>query len=137
MELKTLISLYIKLKLRENGFLPNEFFPVLESSEKEILSAALVICSEIEEDARFSDVLSPFRRFGIELETFNVVVEELLVSEMNWPRVMSLVSLTGVLAIECMERGDEHKVDFIQDWAGAFAEEKMNPWIENNGGLVL
>ena len=137
MELKTLISLYIKIKLRENGLLSNENFPVLEGSEKEILSATVVICSEIEEDASFSDILAPFRKFGVELEIFNTVVGELLVDELNWPRVMSVVSLAGTLAVECMERGDVHKLDFIQDWAGDFAEEKMNPWIETNGGLVV
>ena len=58
MELKTLtcIALYIKIKLRENGLSLNEKFPVLEGSEKEILSAIVVICSEIEEDNSFSDI---------------------------------------------------------------------------------
>ena len=129
MELKTLtcLSLYIKIKLRENSLSLNENFPVLEGSEKEILSATVVICSEIEEDASFSDILAPFRRFGVELEIFNTVVGELLVDELNWPRVLSVVSLAGALAVVCTERGDEHKIDFIQDWAGVFAQEKTNP----------
>ena len=51
-------------------------------------------------------------------------MKELIVDELNWPRVMPVVSLAGTLAVECTESGDVHKIDFIQDWAGVFAEEK-------------
>ena len=137
MELKTLISLYVRIKLKENGSLPNEQLPEQEDLEKEILSATLEICSEIEHDARFPEILAPFRSYGIELEIFSTVVEQLLDDGLNWPRVMSVVSLVAALAVECMERGDLHKIDLIQDWASAFSEERVNPWIESNGGLVV
>ena len=137
MDLKTLISLYINIKLRESRLLNNKHFPVLEGSEKDILSAAVAICSEMESDARFTDVVTSFRRFGVEKNRFNAVLEQLLIGELNWPRVMSVVCLTGALAVLCTERGNEHKIDFIQDWAGSFAEEKLNPWIKANGGLVM
>ena len=137
MELKTLIWLYINIKLRENGLLSSEHVPMLEDSEKDILTAAVAICSELEHDPRFTDIVASFRSFGVEMATFNTVVKELLCGELNWSRVMSVVSLAGALAVVCTERGDEHKIDFILDWAGVFAQEKMNPWVKANGGLVV
>ena len=91
----------------------------------------------MERDARFTDVVTSFRRFGVEKDRFNAVLEQLFIDELNWPRVMSVVCLTGALAVLCTERGNKHKIDFIQDWAGSFAKEKLNPWIKANGGLVM
>ena len=137
MELKTLIWLYIKFKLREDGLLNGQQFPVLEGSENDILSTAIAMCFEIEQDPNFPVILASLRNFGVERETFSTVIEQLLVGELNWHRVMSVVSLAGALSIECAQRGDVHKIDLIQDWAGVFAQEKMNSWVKANGGLVV
>ena len=137
MELKTLIWLYTKFKLREDGLLNDQQFPVLESSENDILSTAIAMCLEIECDPNFPVILASIRNFGMERMTFSTVIEQLLVGELNWHRVMSVVSLAGALSVECAQRGDVQKIDLIQDWAGGFAQEKMNPWVKANGGLVV
>lgn len=64
-----------------------------------------------------------------------MVLDQLLIGELNWMRVMSVVTLSGSLAVECMNRGEEHKIDLIEDWASSFADTKLRHWIERNGGL--
>lgn len=135
MEFKTLISIYTNFRLRKNGFLGRDC-AVSAESQKEIFQAVLNICAQLERDARFSDVLTSFRKFGITKESFITVLEQLLIGELNWMRVMSVVTLSGALAVESMNRGEEHNIDLIQDWASSFADTKLRHWIERNGGLV-
>lgn len=134
MEFKTFISIYINFRLRKNGFL-NRGCSICSESQKEIFQAVLNICAQLERDARFSDVLTSFRKFGITKESFIMVLDQLLIGELNWMRVMSVVTLSGSLAVECMNRGEEHKIDLIEDWASSFADTKLRHWIERNGGL--
>lgn len=135
MELKGLISLYTEIKLRESGFINTSSYSTLENSDKEILKAAMSVCSKLEHEPRFSDVLKSFSTFGIQKESFRVVLKQLLVGELNWARVMSVVALTGALAVQCMENGEEHKIDFIVDWSSYFAETELKNWIDLNGGM--
>ena len=136
MEFKSLISFYIDMKLRKSGLIHNRNKVRVPDDEKDILQAALSICAQMEHDDRFADVLTSFRKFGITKETFLTVLDQLLVGDLNWARVLSVVSLSGELAVQCMENNEEHKIDFIQDWASSFAEVKLEHWIETHGGMV-
>ena len=62
-------------------------------------------------------------------------MDQLLIEELNWARVLSIVALSGSLAVQCAEKGEEKKIDLIQDWAASFAEEKLATWIEANHGM--
>ena len=55
------------------------------------------------------------------------------VAEIRSQRVLSIVALSGSLAVRCAEKGEEKKIDhLIQNWAASFAEVKLAPWIEAN-----
>ena len=93
------------------------------------------ICAQLESDVRFSDTLEYFRRFGVSRDAFQVVLDQLLIGELNWAHVFSIVALSGSLAVQCAEKGEEKKIDLVRDWAASFAEVKLAPWIEANHGM--
>ena len=62
-------------------------------------------------------------------------MDQLLIGELNWARVLSIVALSGSVAVQCAEKGEEKKIDLIQDWAASFAEVKLAPWIEASHGI--
>ena len=62
-------------------------------------------------------------------------MDQLLIGELNSARILSIVALSGSLAVQCAEKGEEKKVDLIRDWTALFAEVKLAPWIEANHGM--
>ena len=72
---------------------------------------------------------------GVSRDTFQVVLDQLLIVELNWAHVLSIVALSGSLVVQCAEKGEEKKIDIIEDWAASFAEVKLAPWIEANHGI--
>lgn len=137
MDLRELISYYIDLKLEKAGTVlaRNAGYRNLSDTDKEVLQGVLTICSQLENDNRFTDVLASFHEFGISQETFLVVLDQLLIGELNWARVMSVLTLSGALSVQCGEIGEENKIDLIEDWANSFAEVKLRSWIDSNNGM--
>ena len=103
-------------------------------ADRDIFEGVSKICAQLESDVRFSDTLEYFRRFGVSRDAFQVVLDQLLIGELNWARVLSIVALSGSLAVQCAEKGEEKKIDLVRDWAASFAEMKLAPWIEDNHG---
>ena len=138
MDLRELISYYIDLKLEKTGTMlaKNTGYRNLSDADKEVLQSVVTICSQLENDSRFTDVLASFHKFGISKETFLVVLDQLLIGELNWARVMSVLTLSGALSVQCRDIGEENKIDLIEDWANSFAEVKLRPWIDSNNGMV-
>ena len=93
------------------------------------------ICAQLESDVRFSDTLKYFRKFSVSRDAFQVVLGQLLIGKLDWAHVLSIVALSGSLAVQCAEKGEEKKIDLIQDWAASFAEVKLALWIEANHGM--
>lgn len=137
MDLRELISYYIDLKLEKTGTMlaKNTGYRNLSDADKEVLQSVVTICSQLENDSRFTDVLASFHKFGISKETFLVVLDQLLIGELNWARVMSVLTLSGALSVQCRDIGEENKIDLIEDWANSFAEVKLRPWIDSNNGM--
>ena len=138
MDLKTLIAYNIDFQLEKTGYsrTRDSNYRNFSRADEEILQAALKISSQLENDARFSGILASFQTFGVSKESFLYVLDQLLVGEINWARIMSVVTLSGTLAVQCMENNEEYKTDLIQDWASSFAEVKLKIWMDNNNGLV-
>ena len=137
MQLKSLIAYNIKVQLEKHGY-PRTPADIgkLSRADDELLQAALKLIRQLENDARFSTVLATFHTFGINRDSFLVVLDELLVGEMNWARIMSIVAISGALAVMCMENGEDFKTDLIQDWTVSFTEVKLKKWMDNNNGMV-
>ena len=136
MDFKTLISYYMDIKLRKVGVVLNGHIIEVSENEKDILKVVEKLCAQMEGDARFEDILLSFRKFGVSKETFLTVLDQLLIGDLNWSRVLSVIALSGELAVQCVERDEEHKIDLIQDCAIAFADVKLKDWIVRQGGLV-
>ena len=54
-------------------------------------------------------------------DAFQVILDQLLIGEINWARVLSIVALSGSLAVQCAEKGEEKMIDLIRDWTASFA----------------
>ena len=137
MSLNRIISFYITVRLKECECLDNEYLEKAACSNGEKYYRVVKICQEMEEDCRFSDVLGVFRIFGVSESCFIKVLDQLLDGEMNWARVLSVVTLTGALAVHCRENGDEEKITEIRNWADSFLDKNLKNWIEDNGGVVI
>lgn len=135
MDLKNIITYNINFQLEKRGHRGTELIKHVAAADKDFFETVIKISSHFESDIRFSDVLTSFNKFGVSEDTFLVVLHELLIGELNWARVLSVVALSGALAVQCAENGEEHKIDLIQDWTSSFAEVKLRPWIENNNGM--
>ena len=136
MNLKEIITYYIDLQLEKSGHPALRTCKNLPTVDKGVFEDVLKLCAQLESDVRFSDILEYFLKFGVSKETFLVVLDQLSIGELNWARVLSVVTLSGTLAVQCAENGDDSKIDLIQDWATSFAEVKLGPWIEANDGIV-
>ena len=135
-DLREIIACYIDFQLEKSGHPALRTCKQLPSADRDVFKDVSKLCARLESDARFSDILESFRKFGVSQETFLVVLDQLLIGELNWARVLSLVALSGTLAVECAENCEYNKIDLIQDWATSFAEVKLGPWIEANDGMV-
>ena len=78
-------------------------------ADRDIFKGILRICAQLESDVRFSDTLEYFRKFGVSRDTFWVVLDQLLIRELNWVRVLSIVALSGSLAVQCAEKRGRKK----------------------------
>lgn len=137
MSVNRIISYYITVRLNENGCLDSDYFERVTYSDRQKYYRIVKLCHEMEEDDRFSEVLDLFRISGVNETGFIQVLDQLLHGEMNWARVLSIVTLSGALAVHCKENGEEEKIQDIRDWGNSFLDENLKVWIENNGGAVI
>ena len=99
--LKDIITCYVDFCLGRSGYPP-------PPSDRDIFEGVLRICAQLQSDVRFSNTLEYFRN-GVSRDTFRVVLDQLLIGELNWARVLSIVALSGSLAVQCAEKGEEKK----------------------------
>ena len=135
-DLREVIACYIGHQLEKSGHPAFRTCKWLPSTNKDVFEDVSNLCARLESDTRFSDILESFRKFGVSQETFLIVLDQLLIGELNWARVLSIVALSGTLAVQCATQGEENKIYLIQDWATSFAEVKLGSWIEANNGMV-
>ena len=133
--MREIITSYIDTRLERSRYPELKMCKDHSPADRDIFEGVLRICAELQSDPRFSNTLHYFRKFGVCRDTFQVVLDKLLIGELNWARVLSIVALSGSLAVQCAEKGEEKKIDLIQGWVASFAEEKLAPWIEDNHGI--
>ena len=133
--MREIITSYIDSRLGRSGYPELQICKEHSPADRDIFEGVLRICAELQSDLRFSDTLEYFRRFYVSTDTFQAVLDQLLIGELNWARILSIVALSGSLAVQCAEKGVEKKIDLIQDWAASFAEVKLAPWIEASHGI--
>ena len=109
--MRKIITSYIDSRLGRSGY------PELKYAKTILLptgtfSKVLRICAELQSDLRFSNTLDCFRKFGVSRDTFQVALDQLLIGELNWACVLSIVALSGSLAVQCAEKGEEKKTLF-------------------------
>ena len=134
-DLREIITCYVDFRLGWSRYPELKICKDHSPADGDIFKGILRICAQLESDVRFSDTLEYFRKFGVSRDTFRVVLDQLLIGELNWARVLSIVALSGSLAVQCAERGEEKKIYLIQDCGASFAEVKLAPWIEANHGM--
>ena len=109
------ITSYIDSRLGRSGYPELKICKEHSPADRDIFEGVLRICAELQSDLRVSDTLEYFRRFYVSTDTFQVVLDQLLIGELNWARILSIVALSGSLAVQCAEKGVEKKKDLIQD----------------------
>ena len=107
--LKEIITCYVDFRLGRSGYPELKICKDHSPADRDILEGVSKICTQLESDVRFSDTLVYFRRFGISRDAFQVVLDQLLIGELNWARILSIVALSGSLAVKCAGKGEEKK----------------------------
>ena len=130
-DLRQIITCYVDFRLGGSGYPELKICKDHSPADRDIFEGVSEMCAQLESDLRFSNTLEYFRKFGVIGDAFQVVLDKLLIGELNWARVLSIVALSGSLAVQCAERGEEK----IRDCAASFAEVKLAPWIEANHGM--
>ena len=134
-DLREIITCNVDFRLGGSGYPELKICKDHPPADGDIFKGILRICAQLESDVRFSDTSEYFRKFGVSRDTFPVVLDQLLIGELNWALVLSIVALSGSLAVQCAEKGEEKNIDLIRDWAASFAEVKLAPWIEASHGM--
>ena len=67
---------------------------------------------------------------------YRTVAENTLGSEINWGRIISFMTFTGLLAALLIQRGQERKIESLLGWQLLFIEDICHAWIEKHGGWV-
>ena len=60
-------------------------------------------------DLRFSNTLEYFRKFGVSRDTFQVVLDQLLIGELNWERVLSMWLFQEVWRSSVLKKGKKKR----------------------------
>ena len=103
--MREIITSYTDSRLGRSGYPELKICKDHSPADRDIFEGVSKIRAQRESDVRFSDTLEYFRRFGVSRDMFQVVLDQLLIGEFNWARVLSIVALSGSLAVQCAEKG--------------------------------
>ena len=120
--MREIITSYTDSRLGRSGYPKLKICKDHSPADRDIFEGVLRICAQLQSDLRFSNTWDYFRKFGVSRDTFRqsiLVLDQLLIGELNWARVLSIVALSGRLAVQCAEKWEEKKIDLIQDWAAS------------------
>ena len=140
----SLVYYYIPFRLRTKlphsmlAGLPRDFL-IPPSNPSELQSLLAKLCLEIEEEhSQFFDDIS--RKLSITIEnarsTFMSVAKEIIADGINWGRVISIFTFTGVLCDHFMVQKQPQVVLEVSSALCSFLNEHVMPWINKNGGWV-
>ncbi|CAH3104385.1 unnamed protein product [Pocillopora meandrina] len=67
--------------------------------------------------------------------TFVGIADEIFQNGENWGRIVAFLAFGATLAVHCAQKEDlASNIDNIVDWVSAYMNEKLSPWIDDNGG---
>ena len=72
----------------------------------------------------------------VSTEIFNEPPSHTAIESINWGRICSLFTLTGLLAVYCAQNNMEDMLGRVADWLVLFTMDRLRPWILLNGGWV-
>ena len=108
-DLREIITCYADSCLGGSGYPELKICKDHSPADRDIFEGVLRICAQLQSDLQFSNTLEYFRKFGVSRDTFQVVLDQLLIGELNWARVLSIVALSGSLAVQCAEKRGRKK----------------------------
>lgn len=130
---------FIITQLREAGFteIAEELEPVSNPNDPvhEAFHAIAVTLSEERED-QFADMLSTLGMDENSLKhTYDTIVAELFKGQTHWGKIVTFIVFTSHMVLHCARRESlRHKVPQIVEWTDAVMHEKLQCWVQEQGG---
>jgi len=130
---------YIITQLRNNGFkdLANSL-PQVPNPDDPIHGALQKIAATLNEERQeqFDDMLLYLNLTSDNLkETFDSIVNEMLRDSKNWGRIITFVVFVSHLVLYCArQKALYQRVPEVMQWTDSAVQEKMQGWIEKQGG---
>ncbi|KAL3831508.1 hypothetical protein ACJMK2_023249 [Sinanodonta woodiana] len=130
-----IVSDYINYKLKKDGFVWSTS-PKITGPDNEVMLTVRRICDEFEErcSKQFRDMYSNCAQVDVTADSVFKVYEELIGKELNWGRVVGILTFSGIMARQCMVSGQASKVDYIVDWTCEFISQRVEPWTREHNG---
>lgn len=69
-------------------------------------------------------------------QSFENVMDEVFRDGVNWGRIVGLFAFGGALCVECVEKEMSPLVARIVEWMTVYLDERIEPWVESQGGWV-
>ena len=143
-ETENLVFDYVGYRLRAKFMqsclrgLPREIVvPPSQPSNKAYTLRNLALTLESQHEQLFQQI-----RFKVDLSqlqgkiNFHSIAEEMFSTEVNWGRIVSLITFTGVLAHHFVEQKRPEMVCEVIHWLLEFIRAHLIAWIIANGGWV-
>nr|WNN92813.1 Bcl-2-like protein [Sinanodonta woodiana] len=135
LNMNCIVSDYINYRLKKAGFnWPTS--PQCTLPDNEVLVTVRRICDEFEErvSKQFPDLCSSYAKIDVNADSVNKIYEETIGNELNWGRVVGILTFSGIMARQCMVSGQANKVDYLVDWTCNFISKKVEPWTREHNG---
>ncbi|XP_056875741.1 bcl-2-like protein 1 [Takifugu flavidus] len=78
--------------------------------------------------------LSPYVAVTRNKAGFNKVMDDMFRDEINWGTVVGLFVVGGATYVQSFEGGASEPVCHVADWMTDYLDQRINPWIESQGG---
>lgn len=65
-----------------------------------------------------------------------MIMDHIFEDQIHWGRIVGLFVIGGAMCVHCVENNKGELVCHIADWMTAYLDERLNPWIQSQGGWV-
>uniref|UniRef100_A0A3B3VA37 BCL2 family apoptosis regulator BOK a n=1 Tax=Poecilia latipinna TaxID=48699 RepID=A0A3B3VA37_9TELE len=73
---------------------------------------------------------------GVVSDAFMAIAADVFSTGVTWGKVVSLYTVAGSLAVDCVRHGHPAMIDTIVDCMGEFVRKSLTPWLKKRGGWV-
>lgn len=81
-------------------------------------------------------VLSSYLDLNVDHQKFKDLMDQIFSDNTHWGLVVGLFVISGAMCVRCVEKGQSEMVPRIADWMTAYLDQRLNPWIQSQGGWV-